>query len=197
MTLLRFEGKPLGAVVLAGGDSRRMGENKAFLSVQGKTLIQHILDQIDRLFDEILISASRRDEFDHLGYQVVLDESPGEGPMAAIKGALSAAQFEKNFVIACDIPDINLAFLDNLIESAASYEIVVPVSPQNKYEPLFAVYSRSTISPMQGLLEKGERSLLPLFKLCLTQFISLGPNNWFKNLNTREDYEAYISRFKV
>ena len=197
MTLLICSGKPLGAIVLAGGDSRRMKENKAFLPVHGKPLIQHILEQMKGLFEEVLISSSRPDEFDHLGYPTVIDERPGEGPMAAIQSALKAARFEKNFVIACDIPDINLDFLGKLVESAAIYEIVVPVSSNNKYEPLFAVYSRSIIPQIEELLTKGERSLVPLFKICRTQFTHLGPNNWFMNLNTREDYEAYLGRFEI
>lgn len=197
MTMLTCAGKPLGAIVLAGGDSRRMNKNKAFLPVQGKPLIQHQLDQLDGYFGEILISASRPGEFDHLGYPTVIDERPGEGPMAAICSALKASRFEKSFVIACDIPDINLEFLGRLVESAASSEIVVPVSPDKKYEPLFAVYSRSIIPQIEELLTLGERSLIPLFKICRTQFVHLGPNTWFRNLNTREDYEAYLGRFKI
>ena len=197
MTLLVCKGSPLGAIILAGGYSSRMKENKAFLRVRGKILIQHILDQMAGLFGEILISCSRQDEFDHLGYQIVLDENPGEGPMAAIHSALKAARFEKNFVIACDIPDINSDFLGKLVDSAASYEIVVPVSPKNKYEPLFAVYSKSIVPRIQELLDKGERSLIPLFALCRTRFVHLGRNSWFRNLNTREDYEAYLSRFNI
>jgi len=191
------KGKPLGAIVLAGGYSSRMKEKKAFLQLIGKSLIQHILDQMDGLFGEILISTSREDEFDFLGHRIVLDENPGEGPLAAIHSALKTARFEKNFVIACDIPDINLEFLGRVVESAVSYEIVVPVSSNNKYEPLFAVYSKPIVSRMQDLLDKGERSLIPLFALCRTQFVSLDPNTWFRNLNTREDYEAYLGRFKI
>jgi len=196
MTLLMCAGKPLGAIVLAGGESRRMKENKAFLPVLGKTLIQHILDQIDSHFGEILISTSRPGEFDHLGYPVILDDMPGDGPMAAIQSALKSARFEKNFVIACDIPDINLDFLSKLVVSAVSCEIVVPVSPKKKYEPLFAVYSKSIVPKIEKLLDKGERPLLPLFDLCRTKFVQLGCNHWLKNLNTREDYGAYLSRFK-
>ena len=197
MSILTCAGKPSGAIVLSGGYSRRMKQNKAFLPVHGKPLIQHILDQIDDLFDEILISTSRRDEFDHLDYPVILDDRPGEGPLAAIGSALNAARFEKNFVIACDIPDINIGFLGRLVESAAGYEIVVPVSPNDKYEPLFAVYSKSILPQISELLTKGERSLIPLFKICRTRFILLNSNTWFRNLNTREDYEAYLGRFKI
>ncbi|MBN2245058.1 MAG: molybdenum cofactor guanylyltransferase, partial [Candidatus Aminicenantes bacterium] len=52
---------------------------------------------------------------------------------------------EKNFVIACDIPGINLEFIKRLVRSTAAYEIVVPVSTKNKYEPLFAVFSKSIV----------------------------------------------------
>ncbi|MBN2244716.1 MAG: NTP transferase domain-containing protein, partial [Candidatus Aminicenantes bacterium] len=69
-----------------------------------------------------MISTSSPGEFDHLGYPIVLDESPGEGPMAAICHALQAARFEKNFVIACDIPGINLEFIKRLVRSTAAYE---------------------------------------------------------------------------
>ncbi len=188
--------QPLSLVVLAGGSSRRMQGDKALLPAPQGTLIEYILKQLEEHFDELLISVSNREKFAFLKKTLVVDEKPGEGPMMGIKSALQASKNERCFVIACDIPDIDLSFLQRLIQESGHSDITLPISSGDRLEPLFAVYSKSALPEMEKLLDQGILSLLPLFELCSVQYVSLGENTWFKNLNTHKDYKDFLKQKK-
>jgi molybdopterin-guanine dinucleotide biosynthesis protein A len=188
--------KPLSLVVLSGGSSRRMQWDKALLPTPEGTIIEHILKQLEDHFDEVLLSVSNREKFAFLNRRMVVDEKPGEGPMMGIKTALQASKHEKIFVIACDIPDIDLGFLQRLIKEAEHSDIALPISPEGRKEPLFAVYTKAVLPEMEKLLDEGVLSLLPLFERCKVQYVPMEENTWFKNLNTRKDYEDFLEQMK-
>jgi molybdenum cofactor guanylyltransferase len=144
------------AVVLAGGRGSRMKADKAGLVVRGRPLLEHVLAQLEPLFDEVLVSVSpgqkvvtkrawaepsgtRRKEpakddgrsrsatrRENRSPRVVVDEVPGLGPLGGIIAGLKAATHEACAVVACDIPDIDAALLRRLARAAASAEIAVP-----------------------------------------------------------------------
>ena len=190
--LFLCDGQPLSLILLAGGSSRRMQWDKALLPAPVGTIIEHILRQLDDHFDEVLISVSHREKFAFLNQRLIVDEKPGEGPMMGIKTALESSRNEKSFVIACDIPDIDLSFLKGLIREAEHSDIALPISPAGRLEPLFAVYAKAVIPEMEKLLNEGILSLLPLFERFNVQYVPMGANTWFKNLNTRKDYEDFL-----
>lgn len=190
--LLRCKGRPLSLIVLAGGSSRRMERDKALLPVDGTTLIEFIIAQVENRFAEILVSVSSPEKFNFLPHKLVVDEKPGLGPMMGIQSALLASANEKNFVIGCDIPRVNLFFLEDMVKKAENSEIVIPVSEGRRPEPLFAVYSKTVQPEMRRLLNSGTTSLLPLFELCQTHYITIKETAWFKNLNTTEDYDNFL-----
>jgi molybdopterin-guanine dinucleotide biosynthesis protein A len=192
--LFRCNGQPLSLIVLAGGSSRRMQWDKALLLAPEGTIIEHILKQLEERFDEVLISVSSREKFIFLKRRLIVDEKPGEGPMIGIKTALQASKNEKSFVIACDIPDIDFGFLQRLIREAEHSDIALPISPEGRQEPLFAVYAKAVLPEMEKFLDEGILSLLPLFERCVVQHVSIGENTWFKNLNTRKDYEDFLKQ---
>ena len=215
-------GRPVTAIVLAGGRGRRMKAEKGKLAVRGETLLEHVLEQVLPRFDEVLVSLSPGQEagLDKSRIQggrwaariraegdrparrgsaggmprlrIVEDEKGGQGPMAGILAGLKAASHEVCAVIACDIPDIHIPFLGRLVAAADKAEIVVPVTIGGKHEPLFAVYSRPVVPKIEKLLGAGERSLIPLFDRCRTVRVPLEESGWLRNLNTRKDYEAYL-----
>jgi molybdopterin-guanine dinucleotide biosynthesis protein A len=187
-------GKPLSLIVLSGGSSRRMKWDKALLPTPEGTIIEHILKQLDDRFEEVLISVSNREKFAFLKRKLVVDEKPGEGPMMGIKTTLQASKHEKNFVIACDIPDVDLGFLQRLIQEAEHSDIALPISPEGRKEPLFAVYAKAVLPEMKNLLDEGVLSLLPLFERSKVHYVPMEENNWFKNLNTRRDYEEFLKQ---
>ncbi len=148
------------AVVLAGGESSRMGRDKALLPVEGKPLIEHIVDQLRPHFSEILISANEVDRYRFLGLDVVPDRSPGNGPMMAVASALRRAEHDLSFVISCDVPRVPLGLLTTLLRMARSgADVTVPLNPESRYEPLFAVYRKSVADILDRALSQGERRL--------------------------------------
>lgn len=194
---IRCGGKPMTAVVLAGGRGRRMRADKATLPVGRTTLLGHVLAQIAPLFDDVLVSLSPHQDASPLSrapnVRLVRDERPGLGPIGGLLTALRAARNEACAVIACDIPDIDVPLLRDLAKAAANADIAVPVGPSGLYEPLFAVYRRSIIPAVEALLERGERSLLPLYDRCRTAVVRFEDPQRVRNLNTRRDYDAYLS----
>ncbi|MGB6339383.1 MAG: molybdenum cofactor guanylyltransferase [Candidatus Aminicenantaceae bacterium] len=190
----RCNGRPLSLVVLSGGSSRRMQLDKALLSVSEGSIIEHIIKQLENHFDEVLISVSSKEKFAFLKRRLIVDEKPGEGPMMGIRTTLQTTKNEKSFVIACDIPDIDLGFLQRLIQEAEHSDIALPISSGGRKEPLFAVYDKAVLPEMEKLLDEGVFSLLPLFEHCKVQHVPMGENAWFKNLNTRKDYEDFLKQ---
>jgi len=183
---------PYSLIVLAGGDSRRMNQDKALLPVGEGTLIEHVLQQLEEYFGEMLVSVSESDKFKFLNQKLVVDEKKGYGPLMGIKSALAVSQHEKNFVIACDIPKIPSEVLDKILLQGHNFDIVVPVSPSGRIEPLFAVYSKSILPQMEQLIKDNIHSLLPLFDMCKTDYVKLDSDSWLKNLNTFEDYNVFL-----
>jgi len=184
--------KPMTAIILAGGKSQRMSENKALLPVSGQPLIAKLGKTLEILFQEIIISAQSTELFTFLPYPVVLDLEPDQGPLMGILSGLKASTNPVNFVIACDIPEIDFSFLKQMASFVSDYEIVVPVTGKEKYEPLFAFYNKGVVHRIESLLKREIRKIIELYPLSTVKTIPLNDSTWFYNLNNREDYIRYL-----
>ena len=188
--------KGASLIILAGGKGRRMGFDKASLTLPGGPLIRRVLRQVEGMFDEVLISVSRGQAVDTPGCRTVEDAAPGQGPLAGILAGLKAAKNEVCAVLACDIPDIDVSFLAGLIAKTQGFDIVVPISSGGFFEPLFAVYRRSVIPEIEVLVQAGDFSILTLFDRCRTRKVRLKDSGWLRNLNTPEDYKKYLRELR-
>ena len=182
----------ISAIILAGGKSSRMKGHKALLPICGLTLIEKIARNIEPYFGEILIGTQSPELFEFLPYRVVVDEKLNTGPLMGILSCLRASSNKINFVIACDIPEINLSFLEKMISYARDYDIVIPYSGKKKFEPLFALYSRNCIPKIDELLNQNTKKISGLFQMCRTKFLPMGDTEWFYNLNNLENYQEYL-----
>ncbi len=183
----------MSAIILAGGKSKRMGGDKALLQVSGLRLIEKIAHDIEPYFQEIIISsANSEDMYNFLPFPVVADKEKNQGPLMGILTGLHASKYPINFVMACDIPEINVFFLQKMMAFTSDYDIVVPVTGENMFEPLFAFYHKRVIPHIESLLDNGVRKVIELFPLCRAKYISLEGEDWYFNLNTDEDYERYL-----
>lgn len=184
------------AIIMAGGDSQRMGTDKSLLPLSSqspKPIIEVICEQLRGRFDQILISANKTDQFSYLNLDIVPDKIPGQGPLMGIASALEASANKLNFVVACDIPRINLNFVRMMLDEAvtSNVDIVMPTTGEEKYEPLFAVYRRSCLGAIHDVLSSGSRKIIDLFTRCKIKYIELNDAEWFTNLNTMAEYEEY------
>jgi len=152
----------VSAIVLAGGQSRRMGQDKALIDYQGRPIIAHVIDTLRALSDDIVVVSNRSDLYSPFGARVVADYDPPCGPLGGIAVGLQAVQHPLAVVVACDMPFLNVTLLRGLIDLADRYDAVVPQSGE-EFEPLHAVYRRVCYGPIVQRLERGERRVISFF----------------------------------
>ena len=177
------------AIILAGGAAARMGRDKTTLPIGGKPMIQHVYDQIRPWFREVIISSNEPDKHAFLGTPVVADEKIGHGPLMGIASAMKASNYDRNFVIACDIPKVDIALMLRLLRQSRDCDGCVPRLPGPKYEPLFAVYRKSMIGAINDLFAAGERKVDRVYDLCKMKYIDLAQDKFLDNINTMQDYQ--------
>lgn len=181
------------AIVLAGGESKRMKTDKTLLPINGRPMIEHVWNQLRYHFDEILVSASEAGKYVLPGVRVVPDRTPGQGPLMGIASALEVSTHDLNLVVACDIPEIDIALARQMLAQAEGYDVVVPRAEQSLLEPLFAVYRKSVLGVMQETLCSGERRIRAVFDRCKVKYFNLPDTRRLRNINTMEEYTACFS----
>ena len=158
----RPEQQSVSAIILAGGQSRRMGRDKALIDYQGRPIVAHVIDTLRALSDDIVVVANRSDLYGPFGARVVPDYEPPCGPLGGIAAGLQAVQHPLVVVVACDMPFLSVPLLRWLIDLAEGYDAVVPQTG-DEFEPLHAVYRRECYSSIVRRLERGERRVISFF----------------------------------
>ena len=190
--------RSISAIILAGGEGKRLRNPvKAKISVGGRPVIDGILEKIDGIFSEIIISSNNPDEFS--GYEtcsVVTDIYKGAGPLGGIHAAMTFSDSEAFFVLAGDMPfldrDLILRMTDYFVEKAPV--ILVPRTGSMS-EPLHAIYSRKIRPVIEELISaKRNSSVRDLFSPDITEWFDPGTSpaiqRAFTNINTPEDLNA-------
>ena len=184
------------AIIMAGGDSCRMGTDKSMLPNKRRPMIETIAEQLRGSFSQILISANEVERYTFLNLPIVRDRIPGQGPLMGIASALEASDNELNFVAACDIPYIDLHYVRRMLMEADGVDAVVPTTGDGKYEPLFAVYRKSALGAINAVLSSGGRKVSDIFGRCRVKYIKLEARQ-FANLNTMVDFEEFQEKYKL
>ncbi len=190
--------RSISAIILAGGEGKRLRNPvKAKISVGGRPVIDGILEKIDGIFSEIIISSNNPDEFS--GYEtcsVVTDIYKGAGPLGGIHAAMTFSDSEAFFVLAGDMPfldrDLILRMTDYFVEKAPV--ILVPRTGSMS-EPLHAIYSRKIRPVIEELISANRNSSVrDLFSPDITEWFDPGTSpaiqRAFTNINTPEDLNA-------
>lgn len=188
----------LSVVIQAGGESRRMGTNKALVKFKGRPLIARGVERLKPLADELLVTTNQPESLAFLHLPLVLDVMPGRGALGGLYSALYAARNELVAVVACDLPFVNPSVIEGLAYLAGGeWDIVIPLNNEGQFEPLCAVYRRSTCLPaVKAALDSGERKVISWFpkvkvrKVDASEVAALSPGQYlFFNVNTPEDLE--------
>ncbi len=192
-----------GAIVLAGGQSRRMGRPKAWLPFGNQTLLERILAILAPLVSCRIVVAAPDQKLPRLPCDVlrVHDRCAGRGPLEGIAAGLTAGAglADAFFVSSCDVPLLQPAVVVRLFDSLqASDRIVVP-RDANHFHPLAAIYHHEVLTVVQQLLDRDQLRPFFLFDKCATRVINteqlrdVDPKLVsFRNLNTHEDYAAAL-----
>ena len=147
------------AVILTGGESKRMGSDKASVVLSGKSLLGHVLEQLEPLFSDMLISV--REKRPDIVYPQVVDGSESRGPMVGIKAALEVVKTDWVFVIACDMPLISTGLIQHLAGLRSEFDAVVPFA-FDRPQPLFGFYNKTCLPLVEARMKQGQRSMIRL-----------------------------------
>lgn len=169
-----MEPYPFTAAVIAGGQSTRMGQDKAFLPLAGQPLIARVLARLAQTAPaETILIANRHEPFAALNLPVHPDVLPGHGSLGGIYTALGHSRHDLTLVVACDMPFLNpdiLRYLVRLAESDEQTDAVVPRSGAHAHG-LHAVYRRACLEPMRAQLEAGKLSVRGLLDRVRVRYV--------------------------
>lgn len=183
-------------VILAGGESRRMGSDKSLLPLDGGRFIDHAYRTLAELFEEVLIVTNSPDLYAGLPCRKVPDIYPVKGSLAGIHSGLCHARTDKVFVVACDMPFLSAEVIRCLCARNQAADVVIPRSQQGA-EPLHALYDKRCLPAIEQLLDTGEKKILRFFpqvQVCEVPpavFADCDPDGCsFRNINTPQEYFA-------
>ncbi|MBE0596556.1 MAG: formate dehydrogenase accessory sulfurtransferase FdhD [Desulfuromonadales bacterium] len=188
-------------VILAGGESRRMGSDKSLLPLRGARFIDHVYRCMAELFEEVLIVTNSPTLYHDLPCRKIADSYRGQGSLAGIHAGLQHAGSQRIFVAACDMPFLNAELIRELCRRPAA-DVVIPRTDIG-LEPLHALYAKECLGAMAQTLDAGQRRIVSFFPAVgvqtvpaaeLTLFDPQGLS--FRNINTPEEYFALRERGK-
>lgn len=160
------------AIVLAGGMSRRMGYDKAFLDIKGEPLIGRQLGELKNIFKNIIIATNDPQKYTSFkSVNIACDVVPGQGPLGGIYSGLLASGSFYNFVIACDMPFINKPLVRYIIENRDDYDVVIP-KIGGRIHPLFGIYSKNCVSAIEEMLKHDRLEVRSIFSKVRVRFLS-------------------------
>jgi molybdenum cofactor guanylyltransferase len=184
----------LTAFILAGGRSTRMGTDKAFVLLDGRTLLARALELARSLTSDVRIVGDSA-KFASFA-PVVEDLFPGRGPLAGIHAALRSSRADMNLILAVDTPFLTPALLEYIIGRAKNSDRVMVTVPRTAqgWQPLCAIYRREFACIAEKALSAGRYKIGALFEEACAQVISelelqsagFSPD-LFANLNTPDD----------
>ena len=140
-----------------------MGRDKGLVPLAGRPMIEHIIEKVKGIGDEIIITTNDQEAYQYLGYRIASDDDPGAGALTGLHTALSAAESDTVFVTACDMPFLNKALIEHLISLASKADAVVPIV-QDRFQPLHAVYGRENcLKAIQSAIAKDEKRAISFY----------------------------------
>ena len=162
-----FQGRGIymlaSGVINAGGKSTRMKFNKAFAEIEGKPIIEIIIDKFVPLFKEIIIISNEPELYEKYGYQVHGDIYTDKGPVGGMHAALSYASYDNVFILGCDMPLMDMRIAEYLLERMGDKDSAVP-RIKGYLQPMSAVYNKKCLPRLKYNLETDRLKLTRLFE---------------------------------
>ena len=180
-------------MVLAGGDSRRMGRPKALLPVGGVTLVEWVVARLAPGFAHLLVAAREPEQLPGaLRSHLVRDLHAGAGPLAGVEAALAASPHDTVVAVACDMPAVTPDLVRRLAaEAGGPHDAAVP-RVGGRPEPACAAYRRSAAGPIAAALRDGRLRAAGALDDLRVRWLDGEDPALFANLNTPEDYRRFV-----
>ena len=186
----------ISVAVLAGGQSKRMGQDKAFLKVGGQPVIERVLERVTPLTDDLFISTNSPEKYARFGLRLVSDVYPDKAALGGIYSAIQAAQYDHVLIVACDMPFLNPQLLRHLITLAPTAEVVAPLISPPQPETMHAVYSKACLAAIKPRLLANQLRIIGFFEDVSVRYVEqaevarFDPHFYtFLNMNTPADWE--------
>jgi molybdopterin-guanine dinucleotide biosynthesis protein A len=181
-------------VILAGGSSKRYGQNKALLKIKGVRLIDNILQEMKTIFKRVLLITNEKKKYEYLEVPIVEDLIKGLGPLGGIYTGLMSMPDQAGFFVACDMPRINRQLVRYMVDIKGNHSAVVP-AVADKIEPLHAVYLRSCLKPIRHLIESKCYQVRLFYDSIPVRYVKEDeirkfccPSKAFLNINTPDEF---------
>ncbi len=182
------------AIILAGGKSRRMGSDKGLVPLNGKPMVQHVIEKAQSVAGRVMI-ITNQSGYRHFGVPTYSDLIQDKGPLGGIYTGLHYSKTDYNLVLSCDIPLVPVSFLNKLANYRGNGCAYIPVH-EGRQQPLCAVYKKEIVSRIKLSIEAGELSMHKFLTKINTVFIDISDyeteyENWFANLNTPNELQEH------
>lgn len=183
-------------IILSGGKSSRLGEEKGLAHFNGKPLISYAIDVLKPICGTLFLSANNHlEEYAKYGCDIVQDEVKGVGPMGGILASLKKSESRFNIVLSCDTPFVSTALFKYLLTFAEYYQVVAP-QLNDFIEPLCSVYSTNVLWELQKAIESGNYKIHDFFQKVTFKAMDIHPGlpffseDLFVNINTSKQLKG-------
>ncbi|NLT14962.1 MAG: molybdenum cofactor guanylyltransferase [Clostridiales bacterium] len=191
------------AVILAGGESRRMKRDKLALPFGAATILASAVERFSSYFDKVYISVADPDKYSEIKAARLTDIYKGCGPMGGLHAALKSSEDEGVFLVAADLPYSDPLAAKRIIELAGESDICIMADSESRFEPLFGYYRKTVLPYVEMALTSGNYKLAALFDKIRLRVVTkeelggLFTEKLLLNINYPEDYERLLRENEV
>lgn len=178
----------ISCIILAGGESSRMGEDKGLKLFNNQALVTYSIQLAKELCETIYIGANNTD-YEQFGLPLLNDIFIKKGPMSGIYSGLLASKTDWNLFLPCDTPFLKLDILLEMKEQLGTNKIVVPITENGRIHPLIGFYHKDLLPIIQNHLENNRLKIMGLLNETKTHYQKIKQENtpYFLNINTIEE----------
>ncbi len=190
---------PIGAFLLAGGASSRMGRDKALIPFRGNPLLVHLAEILKSVSVDFHVIAPPQ-RYESFGYPILPDLRENCGPMAAIETALSHSPHPWNFIVACDMPLLTsdwLMTLSNAAFDSTQTDCVLSAPAPDSPNPLAAIWNQTALPTVRNSLDEGNFRVRSLLSSLKTKILIPPDLQILANWNRPEDISGTLGEGKV
>ncbi len=194
-------------IVLCGGLSTRMGQDKGSMNYHGKPMIVHVLESLKQVADEVMLVLRNEVQYNRYknllskhailessNFKILMDTVNDKGPLGGIYTGISAINSDKALIVPCDSPFISKELVTQIFKISKNYpdyESLVPIWPDGNMEPLHSIYPANSKEIIDDLLMKDQKNVKALIKRLKVKYIEIEefnlPKKSFLNLNSPQD----------
>lgn len=182
-------------IILAGGKSSRMGQDKGLMLFNGQSFIDHTVQIVKEVCDNVIIIANQKG-YERLSIPVYADIIKDKGPAAGIYTGLHYSKTQYNLVVGCDMPFLSSEFLGYLLSQIDEKADAIVPEYDNRSQPLCAVYSKSCLSQFEQSIQNGQLKMKEIITQLNAKHVVIDKtkefysSNLFTNVNTQDDLET-------